>query len=229
MDLNLKLNDTVLKSVTAHRHLGITLTNDLRWSTHVSNVVCAANKKLGLLKYHGSYLNYQQKSTFYLNFVRPVIEYGSLVYSNLTVKDILKLENVQRRAAIFCLSAHWRTPSSSLLTELGWDTLERRRQFSSYMYIFKIIRELLPTYILQIPILSRRISIYGTRSTDSSYVFEKPKCKTINYSKSFFPTAINGWSALPQDVKDCISFGELKSKLKHTLNLIPLILTPIII
>ena len=38
-----------LSSVNNHPHLGVTLSNDLRWNPHVENTVAKANKSLGFI------------------------------------------------------------------------------------------------------------------------------------------------------------------------------------
>ena len=43
------LKGTVLEDVGNIKYLGITITNDLRWNTHASNICTKANKTLGFL------------------------------------------------------------------------------------------------------------------------------------------------------------------------------------
>ena len=44
------LEGTDLENVESIKYLGVTITNDLRWNTHVSNVCTKANKTLGFLR-----------------------------------------------------------------------------------------------------------------------------------------------------------------------------------
>ena len=44
------LEGTVLENVENIKYLGITITNDLRWNTHVSNICTKANRALGFLR-----------------------------------------------------------------------------------------------------------------------------------------------------------------------------------
>ena len=46
------LEGTVLENVENIKYLGVTITNDLRWNTHVSNVCTKANRTLGFLSPH---------------------------------------------------------------------------------------------------------------------------------------------------------------------------------
>ena len=42
--------ETVLDNVENIKYLGITITNDLKWNTHVSNICTKANRTLGFLR-----------------------------------------------------------------------------------------------------------------------------------------------------------------------------------
>ena len=44
------LEGTDLENVESIKYLGVTITNDLRWNTHVSNVCTKANRTLGFLR-----------------------------------------------------------------------------------------------------------------------------------------------------------------------------------
>ena len=44
------INSTLLNQVHTHKHLGVKLSSDLSWKTHVLTVAAKTNKLLGLLK-----------------------------------------------------------------------------------------------------------------------------------------------------------------------------------
>ena len=46
------LEGTVLDNVEKTKYLGITITNDLKWNTHVSSICTKANKSLGFLRHN---------------------------------------------------------------------------------------------------------------------------------------------------------------------------------
>ena len=45
------LEGTVLENVDRIKYLGVTITNDLRWNTHVGNICTKANRTLGFLRH----------------------------------------------------------------------------------------------------------------------------------------------------------------------------------
>jgi len=59
--LNLSFKNVPILQVCQHKHLGIFLTENLRWDPHISYCIGKANKKLGLLFRQKSKLNCLEK------------------------------------------------------------------------------------------------------------------------------------------------------------------------
>ena len=109
------LNNSLIQYVSKHKHLGVILSDDLKWSNHIDHVISSTNKKLGLLKRRSFALNRNQKSFVFLNIIRPAIEYGSVLYNNCSVYDSIRLEQLRRRAALICTGALRQTNTKRLL------------------------------------------------------------------------------------------------------------------
>lgn len=88
-----------LEYITTHKHLGLHLSSDLKWSEHINIIVNKALKKLGLLKKLELSLGKSSLSKMYITFVRPILEYASDVWDGCSQYDIDKLEKVQLYAA----------------------------------------------------------------------------------------------------------------------------------
>ena len=74
------LEGTNLENVESIKYLGVTITSDLRWNTHVSNVCTKANRSLGFLRRHLYSCPQEVKEAAYKGLVRPVLDYGSSVW-----------------------------------------------------------------------------------------------------------------------------------------------------
>ena len=90
---NYNLEGTVLENVESIKYLGVTITNDLKWNTHISNVCTKAT--LGFLMRNLYSCPPDVKEAAYKGLVRPVLEYGSSVW------DPHNWKRVQNRAARF--------------------------------------------------------------------------------------------------------------------------------
>ena len=82
------------------KHLNkITITNDLKWNTHISNICTKANRTLGFLRRTLFSCPQNVKEAAYKGMVRPILEYGSSVWDPHPDKLQEELEKVQNRAA----------------------------------------------------------------------------------------------------------------------------------
>ena len=108
----------------------MTITNDLRWNTHVSNVCTKANRTLGFLRRNLHSCPQEVKEAAYKGLVHPVLEYGSSVCDPPGVVLQEELDSVQKRAARFVTGNYkYETGSmTGILGQLKWEFLKKRRK-----------------------------------------------------------------------------------------------------
>ncbi|XP_047127614.1 uncharacterized protein LOC124808516 [Hydra vulgaris] len=92
-----KLGDHILQK-EVERDLGVILSNDLKWENHIISVANKANRTLGFLKHGFKYLDVTILKLLYKSTIRPQLEYAASVWSPYSIKDIKRLEKVQRRS-----------------------------------------------------------------------------------------------------------------------------------
>ena len=73
------LEGTVFDNVEKIKYLGVTITNDLKWNTHVSTICIKANRTIGFLRRNLAACPRDVKESANKGLVRPVLEYGSSV------------------------------------------------------------------------------------------------------------------------------------------------------
>ena len=83
------------------KYLGVTISKNLKWNTHVSNVCTKANITLSFLRRNLSSCSQDVKATAYKGLVRPILEYASPVWDPRGIVVQEELEKVQNRAARF--------------------------------------------------------------------------------------------------------------------------------
>ena len=67
----------VLEEVKSHPYLGVLLDHKMRWSPHISNTTCKANKVLGMIQRNLWNCPQEVKETAYTALVRPKLQYAS--------------------------------------------------------------------------------------------------------------------------------------------------------
>ena len=103
------MNGKRLKRVTSHKVLGLTFDKAMTWEAHVRDKHVKAMKRVNLIKMLPPFIPRSTKLQIYTSFIRPLIEYASVVFDNCseTMSDLL--ENVQRQAALAISGAYAHT------------------------------------------------------------------------------------------------------------------------
>ena len=202
------LEGTDLENVESIKYLGVTITSDLRWNTHVSNVCTKANRTLGFLRRNLYSCPQEVKEAAYKGLVRPVLDYGSSFWDPPGVVLQEELESVQKRAARFVTGNYnYETVSmTGILGQLKWESLKKRRKDNRLILLYKGLKgkASVPTDDL-IP-KTRRCR------NQHSMAFQTPIANIDLYKGSFFPQTIRDWNALPdslissaEDAEDCVT------------------------
>ena len=190
------LEGTDLGNVESIKYLGVTITSDLRWNTHVSNICTEANRTLGFLRRNLYSCPQEVKEAAYKGLVRPVLDYGSSVWDPPGVVLQEELESVQKRAARFVTGNYnYETGSmTGILGQLKWESLKKRRKDDRLILLYKGLKgkASVPTDDL-IP-KTRRCR------NQHSMAFQIPIANTDVYKGSFFPRTIRDWNALPDSL-----------------------------
>ena len=121
------LHDHPLPITDSAKYLGITISNDLKWNKHISNITSKANSTLGILRRNLRLSSHTVKTHAYQALVRPHLAYASAVWDPHTHCNTQKLEMVQRRVARYVCN-RWHNTSSvtGMLNQLEWVPLATR-------------------------------------------------------------------------------------------------------
>ena len=126
-------------NVLSAKYPGITITDNMDWGQHVSEISSKATKTLGFLRRNLAFAPRSTKEVAYKTLVRPKLEYAAPIWSPHSKLQINQIEKVQRTAA-YWTCRRWRNTSSvgEMLDELEWPSLEARRDQSSLLLFHKI-------------------------------------------------------------------------------------------
>lgn len=186
---------TPLTVVSSVRYLGLQFHSDLSWSPHVANLCIKARKLIGLLyRRFGKHADSVTLLQLYKSFIRPHLEYCSIVWDPHLLGDIESLEKVQRFALRVCLK-NWSCDRDHLYTQSGIPVLVERRSRARLCHLYKIINHL--TSYPESP-LEPRIIYYNNRSSHSLQ-FRNIFARTSQFQSSFFPGTIPLWNSLPHN------------------------------
>ena len=123
----LQLYGQSLCKVSLYKYLGVLLSSDMKWSSHIEATCSKAKRILGLL-YRRFYGLADRRTIIqlYLSIVRPHLEYASSLWDPHTQKDIAALESVQKFACKIA-TKHWNCEYQQLLETCAVPSLVERR------------------------------------------------------------------------------------------------------
>ena len=92
----LRLKREIVKEVQTHKHLGLTFNTTLTWNDHIDKLVTKAAQCVGLLKRICREVPRECLETLYKSMIRPLLEYGDIIYDGSPDTYTSRLEGVQR-------------------------------------------------------------------------------------------------------------------------------------
>lgn len=141
------LNKIPVERCKQVRDLGIILDSKLCFNDHYNNIIYKASNKLGFIKRFSYHFNdpYTIKA-LYVTYVRPLLEYCSIVWAPYHETHINRIESVQKQFLLFALrKLGWTTlplpsyESRCLLINLVG--LKKRREFAMIAFINDVISQ----------------------------------------------------------------------------------------
>ena len=120
------VNNQPLEAVNTIKLLGVNLTSDLKWTTHIRHISSKACKRLYALRILRRNVQPSDLRTVYCSFIRPVLQYACPVWHTSLPKFLTdELEHIQRRAFKIIVP---HLSYSEILKDLKLPTLEERRE-----------------------------------------------------------------------------------------------------
>lgn len=200
-----------LEAVDHHPYLGVEISKDLNWATHINQIANKANRTLGLIRRNLHSCSKPVKENAYKSLVRPKLEYCGAVWDPFNNNSKTTLEKVQRRAARFVCNDYKRKSSvSNMLTSLQWDSLELRRIRQRFVAIYKEVHMLTPSNLPP-----SQGTHHSTRQTTGPHIMNQPNFNKLCYQYSMYPRTIREWNILPPTIRAAPDIKSFKEGIEH--------------
>ena len=191
-------NNESITAVSQHKHLGLVLSHDLQWSCHINEICVKSVKRLQTMKYLKFKVDRKSLESMYFSYVRPLMEYGDVVWAGARDKDLVKLDRIHVDAMRIVTGATARSNIAKLYEDTGWSSLHKRRSNHKLSLFYKIKNSLVPSYLKDLlpPVISQRTNYpVRTRNNLDNYF-----TRTETFRCSFIPSTINLWNSLNNDI-----------------------------
>ena len=189
------INDSAITNVSSARDLGVIVNSRLDYSEHIDSIVTKASMRVGVLFRGFVCRDAAFLCKAYRTYIRPILEFNSVVWNPVLHKHIDQIENVQRKFTKRIPSLS-NLPYLQRLHNLNLQTLELRRLIFDITYYYKILHNLTPHNPSDFFTFHRPPS--SSRKTTPFIV--KP-IASANLLSSFQFRAIDCWNHLPNEVQ----------------------------
>ena len=211
----ISVDGTALPFVSEVRNLGVMMSSNLSWRSHVLSISRRVHFSLHRLKYHRNVLSRELRSTLVSSLIFPILDYCCLVYNDLSDELNTKLQQLINCSIRFIFDLRRDVHISPYRRSLGWLTVKSRRLYFLGIATFNILRGSSPPYLGDL--FTRSTPALRPSRHLNPDVFAIPNFRTSTFRNSFYLSAIYFRHSLPDTVRSSPIIGILKGGLFRNL------------
>ena len=87
------MQDQQIKEVESHKHLGVILSNECSWQTHIDYIKEKAWPRINIIRQLKYDLDRKSLESIYKSFIRPLLEYADVIWNNCTQQNKTNLNS----------------------------------------------------------------------------------------------------------------------------------------
>ena len=213
-NLELNFNDVDLKLSSNEKILGVQIEENLLWNSHFQYISKKIASSLWLLSQIKLFLSVDDKLLFYNAYIRPHLEYCSVIWGNSTNLNIKKMTKLQRRACKLILGSEYRHLDEAC-DRLKILSFNESVFLNKAKMMYKIANNIAPSYLINLFQMrnSSDDTISSLRSvTNRNFLIPKPKLNLFKNSLSYSGAII--WNSIPLEIKNSNSLNMFVNKCK---------------
>ena len=183
------MNGDKLDTSASFRQLGLSLSSNLTWKTHIHSLARHASQKLGFLARARGFFSSSHLLSIYKSQIHPSLEYCSHVWGGAPKSTLCLLDKVQSKAIHLINNPN--------LTK-SLQPLSHRRLVGDLSIFYRYFNGRCSQKIRDIIAIPLR-RVRTTRSSTHLHPFQVslPNSRTLSHKSSFIPRTCNLWNVLP--------------------------------
>ena len=140
----------------------------MKWKSHIDSILTSASLMIGIMRKLKYEFSRRALNRIYTSYVRPVLEYSSVVWDGCEFEQRNSLEKLQNEAARIVTGLTKSVSLNRLYREYGWQTLQERRTNQTLKLMYKVVNDMVPSYISDIiPLTVANVSRYELRNSEN--------------------------------------------------------------
>ena len=169
-NLNINVNGDVVEQVCVHKLLGLKFDKHLNFNVHIEDLSRKLSQRIGALNKIKRNLTINEWKLFYNALIKPIMLYGSCVWSSTSCENINRIYKLQKRAARVILNADRHERSTSLFEQLYWLPLKDEIIMQKSCLLYKCMRGEVPNYLHQLLVKNSGLHTRKTRYAEYGLV-----------------------------------------------------------
>lgn len=207
----ISVDGELVERVNAIKYLGVMLDEKLSFAEHVDYTIRKAARKLGVLCRINRYLSLDNKIMVYKTLIAPHFDYCASILFLATNQQRKRMQIVQSKAMRMILRCDRLTPRILMLDSLQWMSIRQRVEYSTLVFIFKVVNGLAPQYLTKTVQCGRDVHRHFTRQAGDIRLLNFKKSCTQN---SLFYRGYNLFNMLPESTRATTNLREFKKLCK---------------
>ena len=214
---DLKIDGTVLERVKIAKNLGITFDELLTWTKHINlNISKAVGSFINLSRFK-RFLNAKSKSLLCESIILSRFNYCDAVYLNIDLYLQKKIQKIQDMCCrfIFDKKRSDHCDYQVMRNQLGWLSMNQRREIHCMTMMYKILHGLAPNYLQDMFSYQHEIQTGGvtTRGSRDNQLWIDKSIKSKIHRDSFKYYVPCQYNKLPAKIRDCKTVNSFRTNL----------------
>ena len=204
------IGGTRLERVSSHKDLGVLISSDLSWNSHLDSIVDKCNGVNGMIKRAvGYHANSSVTLNLYLALSRGITEYSAPLWSPQTIGNLKHIERIQRSMTKYIL--HYPELNyKQRCIQLNILPLCYRREILDLSLFFKCMHGHVDADLMQF------VSFYDTGARSGSrscarLLLKSKRVRTESFKATYFNRLVLLWNNLPVSIRKCPSVMSFKN------------------
>ena len=204
--LNLQYSDIDISMTTCDKILGIQVDENLTWNSHFNFLSKKLSSYMWLLSKIRTYLSTEHRLLFYNAYIKPHLDYCSLIWSNTSNLNINKVNKLQRRSCKLILGIEYNGLIEAF-KRLNILSFDQSIFLSKAKMMYKIHNNIAPSYLNDM-FLMRDTTLNNTAANLRSIarknlIVPQANCNLFKGSLSY--SGVMVWNSIPVSIKDSSS------------------------
>ena len=138
-----------IKEVNTHKHLGLHFSKGGSWHHQIQYIKDKAWTRINTMRKLKFKLDRTSLEMIYSAFIRPILDYGDVVWDNCAKYEKEELEKIQHKTVRIDTGSTRLISINSLYNEIKWDSLQKRWDDHKLSLFFKMKNNLTPPYLFR--------------------------------------------------------------------------------